>query len=158
MQIYRVFVCGPNCFACTFVVCALRYRLCETWFISIYDVCVCMCECNRCLHKSMSRTHIIAKWNVVVVVVVVFFTFNYVPEHLKSCSCKSATLWPFNWLGEWHRVYGAKRGELRKNRASHDRWQSHANGLSDNRSARMRGIPLKISRGNAVMLLLFSVL
>lgn len=80
------------------------------------------------------------------------------PEHLKSCSCSSAKLCPFSWLGEWHRVYGAKRGELRKYRDSHDKWQSHVNGLSDNRNARMRGIPLNISRGNAVTLLLFSVL
>lgn len=80
------------------------------------------------------------------------------PEHLKSCSCKSATLWPFNWLGEWHRVYGAKRGADRKNRDNHDRWQSHPNGLSDNLSARMRGNPLNISRDSVVILLLFSVL
>lgn len=80
------------------------------------------------------------------------------PEHLKSCSCSSAKLCPFNWLGEWHRVYGARRGELRKYRDNHDKWQSHVNGLSDKRSARMRGIPLNISRGKVVMLLLFSVL
>lgn len=80
------------------------------------------------------------------------------PEHLKSCSCSSAKLCPFNWLGEWHRVYGARRGELRKYRDNHDKWQSHVNGLSDRRNARMRGIPLNISRGKVVMLLLFNVL
>lgn len=89
--------------------------------------------------------------------VVVYFVC-VLPEHLKSCSCSSAKLWPLSWLGEWHRVYGAKRGELRKYRDSHDKWQSHVNGLSDNRNARTRGIPLNISRGNAVILLLFRVL
>lgn len=88
----------------------------------------------------------------------IFDRMSHLPEHLKSCSCSSAKLCPFNWLGEWHRVYGANRGELRKYRDNHDKWQSHVNGLSDNRNARMRGIPLKISRGNAVMLLLFKVL
>lgn len=88
----------------------------------------------------------------------IYYTNFNLPEHLKSCSCNSAKLWPFSWLGEWHRVYGARRGELRKYRDNHDKWQSHVNGLSDKRNARIRGIPLKISRGNAVILLLFKVL
>lgn len=79
------------------------------------------------------------------------------PEHLNSWSCKSATFCPFNWPGEWHRVYGANRGALRRNFESHDRWQSHANGLSDKRNARRRGMLENISRGIVVMLLLFSV-
>lgn len=87
---------------------------------------------------------------------------NYVdrlalPEHLNSWSCKSATFCPFNWLGEWQRVYGASRGALRRNFESHDRWQSHANGLSDKRRARSRGMLENISRGIVVMLLLLSV-
>lgn len=87
-----------------------------------------------------------------------FHCFLFSPEHLKSCSCSSAKLCPFNWLGEWHRVYGARRGELRRYRDNHDKWQSHVNGLSDKRNARMRGIPLNISRGKVVILLLFNVL
>lgn len=79
------------------------------------------------------------------------------PEHLNSWSCKSATFCPFSWLGEWQRVYGASRGELRRNFESHDRWQSHAKGLSDKRSARSRGMLENISRGIVVMLLLLSV-
>lgn len=79
------------------------------------------------------------------------------PEHLNSWSCKSATFCPFNWLGEWQRVYGASRGALRRNFESHDRWQSHANGLSDKRKARSRGMLENISRGIVVMLLLLSV-
>lgn len=79
------------------------------------------------------------------------------PEHLNSWSCKSATFCPFNWLGEWQRVYGANRGALRRNFESHDRWQSHANGLSDKRKALSRGMLENISRGIVVMLLLLSV-
>jgi hypothetical protein len=82
---------------------------------------------------------------------------HYIPEHLNSWSCKSATFCPFNWLGEWHRVYGANRGALRRNFESHDKWQSHANGLSDSRNARSRGMFENISRGIVVMLLLFNV-
>lgn len=55
-------------------------------------------------------------------------------------------------------MYGAKRGVLRKNFDSHDKWQSQANGLSDNRNARIRGKPANTSRGKVVMLLLFKVL
>lgn len=80
-----------------------------------------------------------------------------VPEHLNSWSCKSATFCPFSWLGEWQRVYGANRGELRRNLESHERWQSHAKGLSDKRKARSRGMFENISRGIEVMLLLLSV-
>lgn len=80
-----------------------------------------------------------------------------IPEHLNSWSCKSATFCPFNWLGEWQRVYGANRGALRRNFESHDRWQSQANGLSERRSARSRGMLENISRGIVVMLLLLSV-
>lgn len=79
------------------------------------------------------------------------------PEHLNSWSCKSATFCPFNWLGEWQRVYGANRGALRRNFESHDKWQSHANGLSESRRARSRGILENISRGSVVKLLLFNV-
>lgn len=82
---------------------------------------------------------------------------HYIPEHLNSWSCKSATFCPFNWLGEWHRVYGANRGALRRNFESHDKWQSHANGLSESRNARSRGMFENISRGIVVMLLLFNV-
>lgn len=82
----------------------------------------------------------------------------YIPEHLKSRSLKSAMLCPFKWLGEWHRVYGDKLGDECKKSNSHARWQSQANGLSDNLNARNRGIPVKISRGMVVMLLLLSVL
>lgn len=67
-------------------------------------------------------------------------------------------LCPFKWLGEWQRVYGDRLGDECKKSNSHARWQSQANGLSDNRRARNRGIPVNISRGIAVMLLLFSVL
>lgn len=84
--------------------------------------------------------------------------YAHLPEHLKSCSCSSETLCPFKWLGEWQRVYGARRDELCKYRDNHDKWQSQVNGLSDNRSARIRGIPLNMSRGNVVILLLFNVL
>lgn len=79
------------------------------------------------------------------------------PEHLNSWSCKSATFCPFSWPGEWQRVYGASRGALRRNFESHDRWQSHANGLSERRNARNRGMLENISRGIVVMLLLLSV-
>lgn len=82
---------------------------------------------------------------------------DVLPEHLNSWSCKSATFCPFSWLGEWQRVYGANRGALRRNFESHDRWQSHANGLSDKRKARSRGMLENISRGIVVMLLLLSV-
>lgn len=54
-------------------------------------------------------------------------------------------------------MYGAKRGALRRNFESHDRWQSQANGLSDKRKARRRGMLENISRGIVVMLLLLSV-
>lgn len=80
------------------------------------------------------------------------------PEHLKSTSFNSETPWPLKWLGEWQRVYGANRDEFWRYRESHDRWQSQVNGLSDNRSARILGIPLNISRGKVVILLLFNVL
>lgn len=83
---------------------------------------------------------------------------QFSPEHLNSWSCRSATFCPFNWLGEWHLVYGARRGALRKNRDNQDKWQSHANGLSESRRARIRDIPLNISRCKAVTLLLLIVL
>lgn len=80
------------------------------------------------------------------------------PEHLNSWSCRSATFCPLSWLGEWHLVYGAKRGALRKNRDNQDKWQSHANGLSESLRARIRDIPVNISRWRAVTLLLLIVL
>lgn len=82
----------------------------------------------------------------------------HLPEHLKSCSCRSATFWPLSWPGEWHRVYGARRDAFFRYRANQERWQSHANGFSERRSARRRGIPANMSRGSVVMLLLFKVL
>lgn len=82
---------------------------------------------------------------------------SLLPEHLNSWSCKSATFCPLSCPGEWQRVYGANRGALRRNFESHDKWQSHANGLSLRRRARSRGILVNISRGNVVKLLLLSV-
>lgn len=87
-----------------------------------------------------------------------FMEKNYLPEHLYSWSWRSATFCPLKWLGVWHLVYGAKRGALRKKRDNHDKWQSHENGLSDNRRARKRGIPANKLGANVVMLLLFKVL
>lgn len=79
------------------------------------------------------------------------------PEHLKSGSWRSATFCPFSWLGDRHLVLGASRDAVRKYLESHDRWQSHAKGLSESRRALNRS-PTKTSLGSVVKLLLFNVL
>lgn len=84
--------------------------------------------------------------------------FANIPEHLNSWSWRFATFWPFNCDGDWQRVYGAKRGALRRKRDSHDKWQSQENGLSDKRKARNRVKPLNTLCGSDVMLLLFNFL
>lgn len=87
-----------------------------------------------------------------------YANFKVLPEHLNSWSCTSTTFCPFSWLGEWHLVYDDKRGALFKYFDNHDKWQSQPNGLSDKRNDFNLGIPLKISRGSVVKLLLFKVL
>lgn len=84
--------------------------------------------------------------------------YDDLPEHLNSCSCRSATFCPLSCDGDWHLVYGARRGALRKNRDSQDKWQSHAKGLSERRNARKRLKALNVLWGSDVKLLLLSVL
>lgn len=80
------------------------------------------------------------------------------PEHLNSWSWRSAMFCPLRWLGEWHLVYWAKRGECRRYLANQDNWQSQWRRFSLRRNVRNRNMLLNISLPSHVKLLLFNVL
>ena len=55
----------------------------------------------------------------------------YSPLHSKSDSCNSAISTFLRWCGAEHLVIRAKVGCIRNHRASHFKWQSHTNLLSE---------------------------